>query len=341
MKAWYKPYQLQFKAPVLTSRGSMAVKNGYYLYISDGEHTGIGECSFIEDLSIDPMHTYEQALKDLCAGIEALDAALLPDLNKYPSIAFAFETAMLDLQNGGERILFDSDFTHGNAAIPINGLVWMGSKEFMLSQIEEKLQQGFKCIKIKVGAIDFEEEVKLIGYIRERYTAQQIEIRLDANGAFTKHEVVAKLERLSKFNIHSIEQPIKPKQWELMHSLCSEAIIPIALDEELIGVNVAGIDELLTFIHPQYIILKPSLLGGLNVCNEWIKKTTNLHIDWWATSALESNIGLNAIAQWAYTKSHTVVQGLGTGSLYTNNIPSPLIIEGGALRYNPNTRWQV
>lgn len=341
MKAWYKPYQLQFKQPVLTSRGSMAVKNGYYLYISDGEFTGIGECSYIEGLSNDDLDNYQQALMDLCEGIDDLDANKLPDLNRFPSISFAFETAMLDLQNGGQRILFDTEFTHGHATIPINGLVWMGEKDFMLQQVEQKINDGFSCIKIKVGAIDFEEEIKLLSYIRERYPAEQIEIRLDANGAFTKRDAVEKIERLSKFDIHSIEQPIKPKQWELMHTLCSEKIIPIALDEELIGIKVGDIDELLTFIHPQYIILKPSLLGGLNVSDEWIKKTTNLHIGWWATSALESNVGLNAIAQWVYTKSQSVVQGLGTGSLYTNNIPSPLIIENGALRYDPNTQWQV
>lgn len=341
MKAWYKPYQLKFKTPVLTSRGSMSVKNGYYLYISDGVHTGIGECSFIEDLSIDDMNNYQQALMDVCEGIDGLDANKLPNLNKFPSISFAFETAMIDLHNGGERILFDTEFTHGYASIPINGLVWMGDKDFMLQQVEQKIKDGFNCIKIKVGAIDFEEEVKLLNYIRERYPAEQIEIRLDANGAFGKRDAIEKLERLSKFDIHSIEQPIKPKQWELMQALCSENIIPIALDEELIGIKVIDIDELLTFIHPQYIILKPSLLGGLNVCEEWIKKTTNLNIGWWATSALESNLGLNAIAQWVYTQNQTVVQGLGTGNLYTNNIPSPLIVENGALRYDPNTQWQV
>ncbi len=341
MKAWYKPYKLQFKSPVLTSRGSMSVKNGYYLYISDGKYTGIGECSYIEGLSNDDFNNYEQALMDLCDGIEASDASKMPDLNRFPSISFGFETAMIDLHNGGERILFDTEFTHGIAAIPINGLVWMGDKDFMLQQIEQKLQEGFSCIKIKVGAIDFEEEVKLLAYIRERYTPEQIEIRLDANGAFGKRDALLKLERLSKFNIHSIEQPIKPKQWELMHTLSSEQIIPIALDEELIGIKVADIDELLTFIHPQYIILKPSLLGGLNVCDEWIKKSTNLNIGWWATSALESNIGLNAIAQWAFTHSQHVVQGLGTGSLYTNNIPSPLVVQNGTLRYDPNARWSV
>ena len=246
---------------------------------------------------------------------------------------------MLDLQTGGRKLLFESYFTKGKKQIPINGLVWMGKKDFMLEQVKQKLIDGFSCIKIKVGAINFEEEVSLLRFIREQFPADMVEIRLDANGAFTHEDAMKKLNLLSQFHIHSIEQPIKQQQWELMKNICANSPIPVALDEELIGIYDNAQDDLLDTIKPAYIILKPSLLGGFEVCDGWIAKADARNIKWWATSALESNIGLNAIAQWVFTKKNTMVQGLGTGSLYTNNISSPLYISKGALGYNPKIAW--
>lgn len=348
MYASYHPYSLEFKKPVLTSRSRMTHKHGYYLTIEANGTRGVGECSYIEGLSIDDLRGYEAALLNLCSEIEEIgdayfESGILPlDLVvRYPSIAFGLETALLDLRNGGKHeIIKGSEFYAGKKAIPINGLVWMGDEGFMREQIEQKLADGFRCIKIKVGAIDFDEECRLIESIRARYGPAQMEIRLDANGAFTADNVHAKLKRLSAYTIHSIEQPVKPQQYLLMHNLCRENIIPIALDEELIGTSESFIRQrLLETIRPQYIILKPSLLGGLAVCDDWIAQAAKLNISWWATSALEGNIGLNVIAQWAASKDTTMIQGLGTGSLYTNNIPSPLVIEMGHLRYDKTKNW--
>jgi O-succinylbenzoate synthase len=338
LKASFKKYQLHFKPPVLTSRGEMKVKNGYFLSISDGNKTGTGECSFIEGLSIDDLEHYGERLEELCASLENTDAPR-PDLSSFPSIQFAFECALLDLESGGNKILFHSDFTKGKRLIPINGLVWMGSAEFMKQQIEEKLQAGFRCIKIKVGAIDFEEEVRLLHFIRQKFPSDIIEIRLDANGAFTATDVFQKLEALAKYSIHSIEQPVKPGQSDLMKRVCSFSPIPIALDEELIGLPADERSSLLSLLRPQHIILKPSLLGGFVICDEWIELAEKAGIGWWGTSALESNIGLNAIAQWAATKPNSIVHGLGTGSLYKDNISSPLYIRNGSLGYNPGAGW--
>ena len=339
MQAYYKPYQLTFKNPVLTSRGGMQVKNGYYLFVTDGNTTGIGECSFIEGLSMDDLENYEQALKNICQSIEQNRPELLPDFQQFPSLAFGYQTALLDFENGGKKILFESDFTSGKDTMPINGLIWMGEKDFMLQQIRQKLSEGFKCIKIKVGAINFEEEIKLIAHIRNNFSEDKIEIRLDANGAFIEADALIKLERLSAYQIHSIEQPVKQGQIKLMQQLCNNTPIPIALDEELIGVSSENAAQLLNEIKPQYIILKPSLLGGLNVCENWIKIAYENNISWWATSALESNIGLNAIAQWVYIQKSPMVQGLGTGGLYINNVNSPLQILNGTISYNPIVKW--
>ena len=338
LKAAFKKYQLQFTNPVLTSRGPMEAKNGYYLFINDGKNTGTGECSFIEGLSIDDLANYESTLLQLCEFIQqGIHESLL--LDNFPSIKFGLETALLDLANGGNKILFPGDFTRGKKHIPINGLVWMGSKEFMLQQIESKLKDGFKCIKIKVAAIDFDEEVMLLDFIRQKFPPETIEIRLDANGGFNKDEVLGKLDVLSKYHIHSIEQPIKQGQIERMEKVCRNSPIPVALDEELINPKDASKHELLRAIKPQYIILKPGLLGGLSASEDWIKAARQLNINWWATSALESNVGLNAIAQWVFTKNSTMVQGLGTGGLYTNNISSPLYTSNGYLGFNADNVW--
>ena len=357
IQASYKPYQLQFKKPVLTSRGSMAYKNGYYLIVEQEGTTGVGECSYIEGLSIDDLHSYTDELRSICEDIDDIAYEYyahwrLPDglVARYPSIAFGLETALLDLQNGGRHeIIADSAFYTGAQHIPINGLVWMGTEEFMQQQIEQKLAEGFRCIKVKVGAIDFDEECRLTAGIMTRYSREQIEIRLDANGAFTQSDVRDRLRRLAAYDIHSIEQPIKPQQYLLMHELCREAIIPIALDEELIGTYDLMIKtKLLETIRPQYIILKPSLLGGMAACDEWIDIAEQLGISWWATSALEGNIGLNAIAQWVAAssavspplgKARERYQGLGTGALYTHNVTSPLLIDQGHLQYAPDGKW--
>ena len=339
LKAHFKKYQLHFKFNARTSRGGMQVKNGYYLFISNGEHTGIGECSFIEGLSIDPINDYELKLEELCSVITSGDEKHMPDLERYPSIRFGWETALLDLSAQGSKLLYKSKFTEGLAQIPINGLVWMGDRDFMLEQIHQKLKDGFKCIKIKVGAINFDEELLLLKFIRKNFSADVMEIRVDSNGAFKETDVFDKLNQLAKYDIHSIEQPVKQGQLELMKAVCLKSPIPVALDEELIDLKNIGKQELLETIKPQYIILKPSLLGGFDVCNEWITLASKQNLSWWATSALESNIGLNAIAQWIFTKSETIVQGLGTGGLYTSNISSPLFIDNGYLGYNPQKPW--
>lgn len=335
LSATYEPYQLQFKTPVLTSRGGMSVKNGFFIRISDSKNTGIGEVSFIEGLSRDDLQNVEAKIKSICENINVWENEKDLLYEQFPSLSFALETAFRDLKNGGKQIFFESDFTKGKQTIPINGLIWMGDKNYMRQQIEAKIQDGFRCIKIKVAAIDFEEECRLIAFIREHFPASKMEIRLDANGGFTAKDVFQKLERLAVFNIHSIEQPVKQKQWELMQKICAKKIIDVALDEELIyTISPDEKREILDFIRPKYIILKPSLIGGLAKSDEWISLAEERNIGWWATSALESNIGLNAIAQWVAAKPNvTAVQGLGTGGLYVNNIKSPLKVLGGQLHY--------
>ncbi|HAR20789.1 MAG TPA: o-succinylbenzoate synthase, partial [Cytophagales bacterium] len=264
------------------------------------------------------------------------------DLNAFPALRFAFETALLDLKNGGERKIFKNDFSLQGAKIPINGLIWMGSKTFMLKQMEEKLMEGFSCLKLKIGALDFQTEKELLASIRSSFSAKEISIRLDANGAFSVSEALEKLNQLSDFEIHSVEQPIKPGQWQEMAKLCALSPIPVALDEELIGVYGSRKSKLLDAIKPHYIILKPSLLGGFAMCDEWISLAEKQGIDWWITSALESNIGLNAICQYTFEKtSHKreMPQGLGTGSLYHNNIKSPLCVQKGHIHYSAKGIW--
>jgi len=337
----YINYNLQFKFPAGTSRGVLLQKPSSFLLIEEDGFTGIGECSTIPDLSIDPQDTYSQKLDEVCRILnDGCDPNSL-DLSAYPSIAFGLETALLDLAAKGSKQLFPSLFTEGKAGIPINGLVWMGDKAFMQKQIREKIDAGYHCIKLKVGAIDFDTEMKIIEGIRSQFSTSDIEIRLDANGGFSPKEALEKLNKLSNFNIHSIEQPIRQKQWETMAELCQKSPIPIVLDEELIGVNSSEKERLLATIHPVYIILKPSLLGGFRESEEWILLAEKHSIKWWITSALESNIGLNAIAQWTFTLNSPLPQGLGTGQLYHNNIPSPLEIENAKLYYRAENKWDI
>ena len=342
LKASWEKHTLNFKQASGTSRGILRTKDSYFIKINDGSNTGIGECGILKGLSYDDRPDYEQKLAEVCSHINEYEQLLIGELSEWPSIHFGLEMALRDLETGGSKVLFQSKFSAGLSSIPINGLVWMGTKEFMHQQIDDKLAQGFDCIKLKIGAIDFQQELDLLEYIRQQFPADKIEIRVDANGAFTAKDVRDKLSALAKFDLHSIEQPIKPKQWELMADLCKENILPIALDEELIGVtSVQDKKALLNTVNPPYIILKPSLIGGFKGSLEWINLAEMNNINWWITSALESNIGLSAIAQWTATFDNPMPQGLGTGGLYTNNFKSPLEVEHGALHYRLEKPWEI
>ncbi len=345
LKANFHKHILHFKRPAGTSRGVMLEKPVWYFMVWDDsrpEIRGIGECSPLAGLSCDDRPGYEALLHWAASRIHLPPEVLYGELTRWPSIRFGVEMALRDLSMGGTQILFPSAFTTGEIAIPINGLVWMGDLDFMVREVEERLSQGFRVIKMKVGAIDFKKECDILTGLRERFDGDRIEIRLDANGAFQLDEAFDKLEYLSRFSIHSIEQPIRAGQPDAMAELCRKSPIPVALDEELIGVHdYRSKEELLRQIHPHYIILKPSLVGGFTGSLEWIRLAGKLDIGWWVTSALESNIGLNAIAQWTATLGNPMPQGLGTGSLYTDNIPSPLLVEGGALQYQPRQDWNL
>ena len=324
---------LHFKQPAGTSRGVYTTRKIWLVYLSDGKKTGMGECAPLPDLSCDVRNDYEEVLEGFCQKLCESGEIDYEAMRDYPSMLFGLETALLNLQHGD--IMFDTAFSRGEVGIPINGLVWMGNYDEMLQRMEEKLEKGFRCVKLKIGAIDFDQELDLVKRIRDRFSFHEVELRLDANGAFPYEEALYKLELLSQYAIHSIEQPIKAQQWALMAELCRESPLPIALDEELIGVNDPEMKRhMLNIIKPRYIILKPSLHGGMQGCREWIKTARDMGIGSWITSALESNIGLNAIAQFAadvYGDHITMPQGLGTGQLFTDNIPMPLEIRGDKL----------
>ena len=328
---------LHFKQPAGTSRGVYMTRTIWLVTLSDGEHQGVGECAPLPDLSCDalPDETYEAKLHHFCQNLCQTGELDTDALRDYPSMLFGLETALLSLRSFHSSLLFDTPFSRGEEGIPINGLVWMGSHDEMLQRLEEKLEKGFRCVKLKIGAIDFEQELDLIRRIRDRFSFHEVELRLDANGAFPYEEALYKLELLSQYAIHSIEQPIKQGQWAYMAELCRESPLPIALDEELIGVNDPEMKaHMLHIIKPRYIILKPSLHGGMIGCREWIAAAREQGIGSWITSALESNIGLNAIAQFAsavYGPHISLPQGLGTGQLFTDNIPLPLTIRGDSL----------
>ncbi len=342
MKATYHKHILQFKRPSGTSRGILKKKETWFITITNGEEYGIGECGILRTLSIDDRPDYEDKLKWTCENIQLGPGVLWQELIEFPSIQFGVEMAFKSLKSSSPYILYPSSFTNNGAPIPINGLIWMGDKSFMKEQIDEKLDQGFDCIKMKIGAIDFTAELDLLNFIRSQFSSQIIELRVDANGAFSSEEAFDKLQQLSEFDLHSIEQPIRQGQWDAMHSLCKKTPLPIALDEELIGIfDVTQKKKLLQTIQPQYIILKPSLIGGIKGTQEWIDIAEELNIGWWITSALESNIGLNAIAQYTFTLQNKMPQGLGTGSLYTNNFQSPLEVVNGALMYDGSKEWKV
>ena len=326
---------LHFKQPAGTSRGVYTERRLWLVSISDGRTIGHGECAPLLDLSCDAMEPsiYNKVLRGFCDQVEQTGEIPYEEMRDYPSMLFGLETAMLNLRR--DNLLFDTPFARGEQGITINGLVWMGNHEEMLQRMEEKLKLGFRCVKLKVGAIDFDQELDLVKRIRERFSYHEVELRLDANGGFRPDEALYKLELLSQYAIHSIEQPIKQKQWGLMAELCRESPLPIALDEELIGVNDPETKrQMLHIIKPRYIVLKPSLHGGMMGCREWIDIAKNEGIGSWITSALESNIGLNAIAQFCsdvYGENIKMPQGLGTGQLFTDNIPMPLEIRGDKL----------
>lgn len=335
-----------FNFDARTSRGRMTDKTSWFIKIFNNQRPevfGIGECGPLPGLSPDALPELETVLEEVTRTLTGRAAIQLPDSSSlvppgYPSVLFALETAILDLQQGGKRSIFDNAFVHGKP-IPINGLVWMGDLDYMLQQTSIKISEGYRCIKIKVGGLNFEKECDILQYIRKKYFRENIILRLDANGAFKIDEALYKLNELARFDIHSIEQPVKPGSEEL-EELCRKSPIPVALDEELIGKENQK-EKLLKMIKPQFIILKPTLHGGLQSCREWIQLAESLGIGWWITSALESNIGLNAIAQFTASYPIQLHQGLGTGRLYEDNIPSPLRAGNGQLKYDETGLWDL
>jgi o-succinylbenzoate synthase len=342
MKATYKKYILNFKRPSGTSRGVLTEKETWFLILEENGKVGIGECGILRTLSIDDRPDYEEKLQWVCANIHLGKDTLWEALIEFPSIQFGVEMAFLSLVSKTPFELFPSDFTLGKKSMEINGLVWMGEEAFMKEQIEEKLAQGFRCIKLKIGAINFDKELGLLRYIRNHFDKETVELRVDANGAFGLNEALDKIKQLSEFEIHSIEQPVQKNNTDTMAELCKMTPLPIALDEELIGVfDAVEKEQLLNKIKPQYIILKPSLVGGFKGTLEWISIAKKLDIQWWITSALESNIGLNAITQFTYTLQNPLPQGLGTGGLYTNNFDCPLSIKNGRIFNDVNLNWDI
>ncbi len=340
LKATFKKHILNFKRPSGTSRGVLKTKDTFFLILKTEESYGVGECGLLRGLSIDDRPEYEEKLQWVCDNISLGEEKLYEALTEFPSIQFGVETAFKSLNSKNPFEIFPSEFSQGEASIAINGLVWMGDKSFMKEQISEKLKQGFNCIKMKIGAIDFQTEIELLKAIRKEFSASDIELRIDANGAFSPKEALEKLKILSDLQLHSIEQPIKQGQWQEMARLCEDTPLPIALDEELIGLfSEEEKNNLLETVKPQYIILKPSLIGGFQGSDTWINLVEKYKVGWWITSALESNVGLNAISQYTFTKNSKLPQGLGTGSLYTNNIESPLKVSNGALHYDVTSKW--
>jgi o-succinylbenzoate synthase len=343
--ASYSKRTLIFKQPAGTSRGILIKKDVFYLILNETENPsikGIGEIAPIPGLSPDAVPELEEKIKNIVLKVNKGNEITECELAGFPSVSFGYETALKGISAGSPVLLFPSEFTRGKTGIPINGLIWMGSKEFMLQQVSQKITEGFTCLKLKIGAIDFQSELDILCSIRERFPASQLEIRVDANGAFSPENAMQKLEQLVKFDLHSIEQPIKQGQFLEMKKLCENSPVPIALDEELIGISIKNEGKnLLEAICPQYIILKPTLLGGIKASEEWISLAKDRGIGWWVTSALESNIGLNAIAQWTATLGSSNFQGLGTGALFTNNIESPLVVSDGKLFYSDGNSWNL
>lgn len=341
LNASYFPYTLHFAEPGGTSRGVLLEKPSWIIKVWDDGNchvAGLGEISVIPGLSPDDLDTIEAKIAHVISDINSIRIDDDGYWSGFPAVRFGFEMALLDLQNGGQRVLFPSAFTQSKAGIDINGLVWMGDLETMRKRVYQKVKDGFTCIKLKIGAIDFKKELELIELVSREF--ENMEIRLDANGGFTPADALHKLDQLNLFPIHSIEQPIQPGQWQQMAELCQKSPVPIALDEELIGLeDIQQRENMLNIVKPQYIILKPSLIGGWHEAEKWIALAQKQHVGWWATSALEGNIGLNAIAQWAYAQKVILPQGLGTGKVFTNNFASPLEVIKGQLWYLAQDDW--
>jgi len=339
LTATYFKRILKFAFPAKTSRNTLFEKPSFFIKITNlnTRITGIGECTYIEGLSIDKPFLFEKKISEACSNINN-NVSEFNYSDSFPGIQFGLETAFNELLNGGNFKVFNNDFHSGKSQIPINGLIWMNNFHEMEKQVIEKIEEGFDCIKIKTGAHDFNSEYAFLKKIR-LILGKNIQLRLDANGAFHSSDALEKIKLLSDLDIHSIEQPIKPGQWDAMAELCFKSPVNIALDEELIGCEKQS--EMLNHIKPAYIVLKPSLLGGFSDADNWIKLAENEGIKWWATSALESNIGLNAITQWVANKQISLHQGLGTGKIYTNNFDSPLKVENGKIYYCTNIDWNI
>ena len=337
--------EFAFSRPANTSRGTFLKKTVLYilLYQSDDPYTiGIGECSLLPGLSFDDTREFPEKLNQIIHRINQGEHIVESTLTDLPSIAFALETARNDLRVKGSKLLYPSNFTKGKDPIRINGLIWMDNKEEMMCQIGQRLEDGFTCLKLKIGALNFEEELDLLRYLRKQFSSDILEVRVDANGAFKPGEALEYIKYLAEYDLHSIEQPIPAGHIDSMANLCAFSPIPIALDEELIGIHsISAKKKLLETIRPHYLVLKPGLLGGIASCKEWIELAMEYKTDWWITSALESNIGLNAIAQWTYTLNNPIAQGLSTGSLYTDNILSPLSRYGDKLFYDQDRSWDL
>lgn len=341
MKAAWKKHSLQFKQPAGTSRGVLRTKDSYFLKVEKEGATGLGECGLLRGLSADDRPDYEVVLHWLVENIERPEAELFGSLEEFPSIQFGLEMALRDLSTEN-HVLFPSGFTRGEVRQPINGLIWMGDLNFMKQQIAEKIEQGFTTLKMKIGVIGWEQEQAVLKLIRKEYGTGDLCIRVDANGAFSPKEAPAVLDALAKLKVHSIEQPIGQGKWQEMAALCENPPVPIAVDEDLIGLfKEQDRRKLLNTVRPQIIILKPSFVGGWRGSEEWMALSAEFGCDWWVTSALESNLGLSAIAQWNHLQHNPIPSGLGTGSLYTNNFTSPLFVKDGRLGYDPQQNWEV
>ncbi|WP_321495477.1 o-succinylbenzoate synthase [uncultured Desulfobacter sp.] len=336
MKARVIEHKLQFKRPAGTSRGVLNHRRVWYLVLEKEGRIGVGECAPLPGLSAETIPDVEQALAALAADPDGFCAR--SDPHSLPSsVWFAVETALKDLEEDSNQILFPSRFTSGEKGIPINGLIWMGELSFMKEQVRQKLDMGWRCIKLKIGALQFDDELAVLKGIRAEYSPDDVILRVDANGGFTPDQVMDRLGQLAELEIHSIEQPIAKGQWPQMAGICRHSPLDIAFDEELIGITerVEKI-RLLDTLSPRYLVLKPSLHGGMKGCDEWIELARVRGIDWWITSYLESDLGLNAIAQWTFLKQPHLHQGLGTGQLFTNNMASPLAIRGEQLFFDPD-----
>jgi o-succinylbenzoate synthase len=344
LKARYVKHRLQFRQASGTSRGILNYKDSWFLIVHKTNNpacVGIGECGLIPGLSPDPQHGFEHELSQLCQNINYAQNWIKTRGELFPSIRFGLETAFSDHENGGKRVFGETDFVIGKSGLPTHGLIWMGEADFIKEQIRKKIEDGFSCIKLKIGAIDFEQEIDIMHWIRIQWKDHNIEIRLDANGAFRPGDALEKLKRLSAFGIHSVEQPIKAGQTDAMAQICADSPIPIALDEELIGKKTDEIEALIQKLKPAYLILKPSLLGGLKVTTAIMKLASKHGASWILNSSLESNIGLNVLAQFAAKQGNPLIQGLGTGQLFTNNFDSPLELKNAQLYYNPAKSWQL